>query len=133
MASPGPPPCWLSRHARPRSKVGAAAYVFGLGHCSARSQAGGGRRAWETSASERSQVVCALQTLRTTIAADPPAQPMRPPALDQPDVAVVAFIAAGCVSAFVAVGDDAVGSITIAIVVGLDVGHDAAMPLTILM
>ena len=27
----------------------------------------------------------------TTIAADPPAQPMRPPALDQPDVAVVAF------------------------------------------
>ena len=91
MASPGPPSCWLSQHARPRSKVGAAAYVFGLGHCSARSQAGGGRRAWETSASERSQVVCALQTLRTTIAADPPAQPMRPPALDQPDVAVVAF------------------------------------------
>ena len=148
MASPGPPSCWLSQHARPRSKVGAAAYVFGLGHCSARSHAGGGRRAWETSASERSQVVCALQTLRrarmrgairssgrdrcpeasgtgevaavdekqpqkkrmrfwscatcapffdegskqtTTIAADPPAQPMRPPALDQPDVAVVAF------------------------------------------
>ena len=64
MASPGPPSCWLSQHARPRSKVGAAAYVFGLGHCSARSHAGGGRRAWETSASERSQVVCALQTLR---------------------------------------------------------------------
>ena len=49
------------------------------------------------------------------------------------DVAAVVFTAAGCVSAFVAVGDDAVGSITIAVVVGLDVGHDAAMLLTMLM
>ena len=40
------------------------------------------------------------------------------------DVAAVVFTAAGCVSVFVAGGDDGVG---------LDVGHDAVMPLTILM
>ena len=49
------------------------------------------------------------------------------------DVADAVFAAVGCVSAFVAVGDDGVGSITVAVVVGLDVGHDVVMPLTILM
>ena len=48
------------------------------------------------------------------------------------DVAAVVFTAAGCISVFVAGGDDGVGSITVAII-GLDVGHDAVMPLTILM
>ena len=49
------------------------------------------------------------------------------------DVAAVVVTAVGCVSAFVAAGDNAVGSITVAVVVGLDIGHDAVMPLTIQM
>ena len=49
------------------------------------------------------------------------------------DVAAILFTAIGCVFAFVAAGDGAVGSIAVVDVVDLDVGHDAAMLLTMLM
>ena len=50
------------------------------------------------------------------------------------DVDVVFFTATGCVFAFVAAGDGAVGSIVAVVdVVDLDVGNDATMLLTILM
>ena len=49
------------------------------------------------------------------------------------DVAAILFTAIGCVFAFVAAGDGAVGSIAAVDVVDLDVDQDVAMLLTTLM
>ena len=49
------------------------------------------------------------------------------------DVAAILFTAIGCVFAFVAAGDGAVGSIAVVELADPFVGHDAAMLLTTLM